>query len=226
MDRSEVSTTCLFKAMIARSGKEQQEAWEEFVKRYGRQIWPWCRARGLSEHDADDFTQRVFLRVVRSGKTFDRRKGPARTWLWSIVGNAIKDFVREKRREGTSEVTVLESLENERAQEDLVKRLQEEFDLEHLDEAVRRVKRRVRETTWLAWEYLQAPVLSRELGLTEINGMGLSGPQAAARLGIPTSTVYVYSNRVEKMLKEEVARLQEAPEPTTNPPSADNEEDP
>jgi len=35
------------------------EAWNEFVERYGRQIFAWCRQWQLQPADADDVSQNV-----------------------------------------------------------------------------------------------------------------------------------------------------------------------
>jgi DNA-directed RNA polymerase specialized sigma24 family protein len=42
-----------------------QAAWNEFVERYGRRIYGWCRQWGLQEADAEDVTQDVLLRLAR-----------------------------------------------------------------------------------------------------------------------------------------------------------------
>jgi RNA polymerase sigma-70 factor (ECF subfamily) len=40
-----------------RSAPADQQAWDEFVERYGRKIYAWCRQWGLQETDAEDVTQ-------------------------------------------------------------------------------------------------------------------------------------------------------------------------
>ncbi|MGL5098329.1 MAG: RNA polymerase sigma factor, partial [Planctomycetia bacterium] len=36
-------------------------AWDEFVDRYGRLLYRWCRRWGVQESDAEDVTQNVLL---------------------------------------------------------------------------------------------------------------------------------------------------------------------
>ena len=84
-------------------------------------------------------------------------------------------------------------LETVEAGDDLVRRLDEQFDQEVLAEAQARVRQRVEPHTWEAFR------------LTAVEG--LSGAEAAARLGLKVATVYKAKSKVQQMLHEEVARL-------------------
>ncbi len=53
-------------ARLAQSGGGNQEAWSEFVDRYGRRIYGWCLRWRLQDADAQDVTQIVLLKL-RSG---------------------------------------------------------------------------------------------------------------------------------------------------------------
>ena len=52
-----------------RQAPPDQEAWAEFVDRYGPQIHGWCRRWGLQEADAQDVTQTVLLRLASKLQT-------------------------------------------------------------------------------------------------------------------------------------------------------------
>src|SRR5262245_30445388 len=47
-----------------------QEAWAEFVRRYGPQVYRWCRRWRLQEADAEDVTQAVLVRLSARMRTF------------------------------------------------------------------------------------------------------------------------------------------------------------
>ena len=81
------------------------------------------------------------------------------------------------------------------AQSDLERQVEQAFDRELLDVAMRRVKNRVKPGTWDAFQ------------LTAIEG--LSGVEAAQKLGIPVAHVFVAKHRVQKLLQEEVGILKE-----------------
>jgi RNA polymerase sigma-70 factor (ECF subfamily) len=42
-----------------------QAAWQQFVDRYGRQVYRWCRHWKLTEADAEDVTQMVLLKLAQ-----------------------------------------------------------------------------------------------------------------------------------------------------------------
>ena len=92
---------------------------------------------------------------------------------------------------GGSEVARL--LEGQESREDLARRLEEEFDRELLDEAVRRVRRRVAPRTWEAYQ------------LTAVEG--LAGLQVAERLGMKLTAVFMAKSNVLKLLRDEVNAL-------------------
>jgi RNA polymerase sigma-70 factor (ECF subfamily) len=77
---------------------------------------------------------------------------------------------------------------------DLEKQMENAFDEELLELAMRRVEQRVKPTTWEAFR------------LTHVENR--SGAEAAERLNMPASQVFVAKHRVLKLLKEEVRALQ------------------
>lgn len=80
------------------------------------------------------------------------------------------------------------------ARDDLVVRLEEQFDREVLEEATVRIRLRVEPSSWEAFQ------------LTAVEG--LTGAEAAARLGKEVAAVFKARCRVQKMLAEEVRKLE------------------
>ena len=175
-----------------------QEAWSEFVRRYGPQVYRWCRHWRLQEADAEDVTQAVLVRLNARMRTFAH--DPARSfraYLRTLARYAWCDFLEASKQPGAgrggSDVRGL--LNTVEAGDDLEQRLSEQFDQELLAEAQARVRRRVEGHTWEAFR------------LTVVDG--LSGADAAARLGLTVAGVYKAKSRVQQMLQEEVARLEQ-----------------
>src|SRR5262245_26327732 len=167
-------------------------AWAEFTERYGRKIYAWCRQWNLQEADAEDVTQNVLLKLAEKMQTFvyDADKS-FRAWLKTVARHAWSDYWSARKAvvaAGGSQV--LELLRTVEAREDLVQRLDDEFDRELLDEAAARVRQRVTPRTWQAFE------------LTALQGR--SGAEAAAALGMKVATVFVARSKVQKMLQEEI----------------------
>src|SRR4051812_26207091 len=61
-----------------RQGAADQQAWAEFVRRYGRQIYSWCRRWRLSEADAEEVTQTVLVKLAEKMRSFSY--DPARSF--------------------------------------------------------------------------------------------------------------------------------------------------
>jgi RNA polymerase sigma factor (sigma-70 family) len=173
-----------------------QDAWSEFVDRYGPRIYSWCRQWRLQEADAQDVTQMVLAKLAQKLRTFTY--DPTRSfsaWLKTVARNAWQDWQGNQHRPGagSGDSHVLEQLRSLAAREDLLKHLEHEFDHELLEEAMIRVQLRVEPHTWAAFRLMTVE--------------GCCGTDAAARLRMKVATVFVAKSKVQKMLQEEVRRL-------------------
>ena len=192
----QTSTTLLERL---RQTPADQAAWAEFVRRYGPQVYGWCRRWRLQEADAQDVTQAVLVKLAEKMRTF--AYDPARSfraYLKTLARYAWCDFLEARKRAGAGagDTDVLKLLEGVEGGEDLAQRLGEQFDQEVLEEAQARIRQRVEPHTWEAFR------------LTALEGM--SGAEAASRLGMKVATVFKAKSKVQQMLKEEVARLEES----------------
>jgi RNA polymerase sigma factor (sigma-70 family) len=192
MDGSD-STTSL--TLLARLRKDplDQEAWTEFVRRYRPKIHRWCCEWGLQPMDAEDVTQDVLLKL--SQKMRDFQYDPARSfraWLKTVTQHAWSDYVSGRQAGVGGEHARLQTLE---ARADLTRQLSEEFDHELMETAMQVVRQRVAPQTWEAFR------------LTALEG--LSGAEAARQLGVAVANVFVGKHRVQKMLRDEIRRLEE-----------------
>jgi RNA polymerase sigma-70 factor (ECF subfamily) len=173
-------------------------AWAEFVRYYEARILGWCRAWHLQDADARDVTQTVLLKLAARMRDFPYDPTRSfRAWLKKVARHAWLALRERQGRpgRGSGDTAVLEQLHSVAAGEDLLKRLEEGFDQEILEEAVRRVRLRIEPQTWEAFR------LTAE--------EGLSGAEASARIGLRVSQVYVAKRRVRQMLQDEVRKLEE-----------------
>ena len=197
--RDHHSTPLTSTTLLARLRHEpaNQEAWAEFVRRYGPLLYRWCRHWQVQEADAQDVTQAVLAKLVVKLRAFDYDATRSfRAYLKALTGYAWRDLLDGRRRAGAGAggSACLELLEAVEARDDLLRRLDEEFDRELLEEATARVRARVAAHTWEAFR------------LTALDG--LPGADAAARLGLKVYTVFKAKSKVKKMLQEEIARLE------------------
>jgi RNA polymerase sigma-70 factor (ECF subfamily) len=173
-----------------------QTAWDKFTQRYGPRIYAWCRQWNLQDADAQDVTQSVLLKLVEKMQSFDYDASRSfRGWLRTVARHAFSDFWEGRGRVvATGGSQSAELIGSVQAREDLMKRLEEEFDYEILDEAMSRVRQRVTPSTWRAFE------------MTALEGS--PGAEVAKVLGMNVATVYVARSKVQKFLQEERCKLE------------------
>jgi RNA polymerase sigma-70 factor (ECF subfamily) len=185
-------------SLLARLGGAtlDQEAWSQLVQRYGRQVYRWCRKWKLQEADAQDVTQGILVKLAVKLRTF--RYDPARSfraYLKTLTRYALCDFLATRPPDpGSGDSQVRDQLAQVAAEADLLEHLRTEFDLELLDEAMQRVRRRVEASTWEAFRLVAVE--------------GWLAAEVARHLGLKVATVYVIKGRVQQWIRDELAALE------------------
>jgi RNA polymerase sigma-70 factor (ECF subfamily) len=168
-----------------------QKAWEEFVRRYQPMIRAWCLKWGLQSSDVDDVAQDVLLKLLGVMQRF--QYDPSRSfsgWLKIVTQNTWNDFCNDRRREPGQLSPEIPIAELSAARIDLEQGLENLFDRDLFETALRRVAQRVKPVTWEAFRLLAVE--------------GLSGQEVGQRLNIPVAHAFVAKNRVQKLLQEEI----------------------
>jgi RNA polymerase sigma factor (sigma-70 family) len=193
MSKTPEKDTSLTLMMRVQQNPADPRAWDEFVRRYHPMIRAWCVKWGAQDSDADDVAQQVLLKLLSAMKSYERSPHSSfRGWLKAVTHNAWRDFVRRPARDRGS--GALDAIaDSSDALADLEKEMQQAFERELLDLAMKRIEPRVKPTTWEAFR------------LTSVEN--LSGAEAAAKLDMRVSNVFVAKHRVMKLLEEEVKRL-------------------
>jgi RNA polymerase sigma-70 factor (ECF subfamily) len=186
-------------SLLARLGRNPNDgaAWGEFVRHYGRTIFFWSRQWGLQDADADDVCQEILVEVARKMRTFTYDPSRSfRAWLKTLAHGAWCDWLERRSRQvqGSGDTRVLHLLNTAVARDDLVQRLEQEYDSELLEAASARVRLRVGPRSWDAFRLLALE--------------GRSGSEAASELGMQVGAVYMARSRVQKLLQEEIRRLE------------------
>jgi RNA polymerase sigma-70 factor (ECF subfamily) len=173
-----------------------QAAWDVFVERYGRHIYRWCRQWKLQDADAEDVTQEILVKLAQKLRAFTYDPSRSfRGWLKTLAHHAWRDFADSPRRaEAAGDGQAWELMQTLEAREDLVQRLQEGFDHELLEAAKLRVRQRVAPHTWEAFRLLALE--------------GLPAAEVAAAVQMQVAMVYVAKSKVQKMLQEEIQKLE------------------
>lgn len=170
-------------------------SWTEFVDRYGPHVLRWSRKHGCPESDVEDVLQDVLMKLMNAFRSF--RYDPKlrfRNWLATVTRNAVTDLLRKQYRlPATGHDEFIASVQSDPAQNDLLERIQGEFDREIFDRACGIVRSRLEPPTWQAFEMTTLQALSAE--------------ETAQRLGLRIGTVYTARSRVLGRIKAEVARF-------------------
>src|SRR5262249_53512195 len=154
----------------------------------GRQIYMWCRHWQLQDADAQEVTQQVLVRLLAKMKDFVYDPGRSfRAWLKTVAHHAWQDLVVSRQQSGTGSTQVWEQLLAVPAGEDLVQRLEKEFDREMLEQAMVRVRLRVAAHNWDAFR------------LTALEGV--PARDAAQRLSMKVANVYAARSNVQRLVR-------------------------
>jgi len=196
MTDNPLPTTCVTLLTQLRQDPSDQAGWEAFVERYGRHIYRWCRQWKLQDADAEDVTQNILVKITQKigGFAYDPSRS-FRGWLKTVAHHAWRDFENGRRAQSVAGDRQAEELmPTLAAREDLAQKLEEAFDLELLEAAKARVRQRVAAHTWEAFR------------LTALEGLPVA--DVAARVHLQVAMVYVAKSKVQKMLQEEIGKLE------------------
>ena len=166
-----------------------QASWGEFVSLYEPLLVRYTRKKGLSEHDAQDVVQGIFITLLRKLPTFelDRGKGRFRTWLWQVTHNAVVDWARAKQRAKKVEERKREDWNEGTSESD--SDWDSELQKRVLEFAMEKVKEKTNPATWACFEQHLLK--------------GRPGADVGAELKLPANTVYVYAARVMVRVREQ-----------------------
>lgn len=179
-------------------GERNEFAWEEFAKRYTTFLRHWCEHWGVSSDETEDLIQETFLQVLaRISHYRHRGTGSFRAWMKTVARRYWYEVIKQAERR--KNVAVLENLRRSRLSLD---NLESGIDLlirqELLEIGMRTAKARVDQKTWEAF------------CLTTLEG--LSGAEAAERLGMSVDAVYMAKCRVQRRITNELVRLDQSAE--------------
>ncbi len=164
----------------------QAEALNELLSRHVKDVWAFIYPMVLNEADADDLTQKVFIRATRGIASF-RGHSQFSTWLYQIAVNAVRGFLRARKY--TPEVRDVELIDrvDGRAFRPDQFAIANELD----DEMT------------AAMHYLPTDLRSA-LVLTTLNGLD---PREAADIeGCSTATIYWRVHKARKLLRKRLVK--------------------
>lgn len=85
-----------------------QAAMEVLVNRYYKGIFSYIYRSTGAYHTSYDLTQEVFIKMLKSVRSFDRRIGNFKNWIFKIAVNTVKDYFRSRGYRSFKEMTELD----------------------------------------------------------------------------------------------------------------------
>ncbi|MFS0688966.1 sigma-70 family RNA polymerase sigma factor [Sporosarcina sp. 179-K 8C2 HS] len=75
---------------------DSESAANELVSKYYKEMFAFHYKQTLDEELSMDLTQELFIAVLQSIFSYDRKKASFRTWLYRLASNRIVDYFRSK----------------------------------------------------------------------------------------------------------------------------------
>jgi RNA polymerase sigma-70 factor, ECF subfamily len=101
MDRADARNADVIDTLPAPGTASPASSWERFEALYRSSrddVYAYVMTLLRDRAAADDVTALAFERAYRRRRTFDRRRGQERAWLFGIARNAALDELRRRRR--------------------------------------------------------------------------------------------------------------------------------
>jgi len=89
--------------LIQATGRGDHGAFEELMLRYQHRLLNFIARRLGDRYSAEDLTQEVFLRVLKTAGQFEPR-GKVSTWLFTIAYHLCADDLKRRRRQAALEL--------------------------------------------------------------------------------------------------------------------------
>lgn len=84
---------------LRRAAAGDEGAWRNIVSAYARRVFALARSRRLTEHQAEDVTQSVFVTAAKQIGTGNyTERGRFEAWLFRVAMNRVRDELRKQRR--------------------------------------------------------------------------------------------------------------------------------
>jgi RNA polymerase sigma-70 factor, ECF subfamily len=92
------------RVLVERAQQNDQEAFAELYEKYFDKIYRYIVFKIGDKFEAEDMTQQVFLKALRSIQSFKWQEVPFSAWLYRIAHNQIVDHLRRNTRRSTSQL--------------------------------------------------------------------------------------------------------------------------
>jgi RNA polymerase sigma-70 factor (ECF subfamily) len=168
---------------VVRAQSGDMDAIHFLYLRYKNNVYGYVRSMLRDDHEAEDVTQQVFVKLMRVIGKYQPREVPFTSWILRVARNVAVDHLRQRRPVPTEEV-----FESSRPADD--SRYERRWGLEQALEALPEDQRDV--------------VMLRHL-------VGLSPGEIAEKLGRSEASIHGLHHRARQALRRELTNVECAP---------------
>jgi RNA polymerase sigma-70 factor (ECF subfamily) len=153
-------------SLVRRAQQQDQEAFTELYEAYFDKIYRYIMLKTGDRTEAEDMTQQVFLKALKSLSTYQWRDVPFSAWLYRIAHNQMVDYFRKTTRQPTTELT--EAITPNDPNENPQRQTELKADIEHLVKATRQLTKAQQEVIALRFSSdLPVAEVARLMGKSE-----------------------------------------------------------
>ena len=88
-------------SLVQRAKQHDQEAFTQLYEKYFDKIYRYVALKVGDRMEAEDITQQVFLKAIKSISSFKWKGFPFSSWLFRIAHNQVIDHLRKRTRRET-----------------------------------------------------------------------------------------------------------------------------
>lgn len=85
-------------SLVRRAKQHDQEAFAQLYEEYFDKIYRYVALKVGDRMEAEDITQQVFLKAIKSISSFKWKGFPFSSWLFRIAHNQVVDYLRKKAK--------------------------------------------------------------------------------------------------------------------------------
>ena len=120
-------------ALVEKAKQGDSQALSAIYEAYFDRIYRYIFLRMRNESEAEDLTQQVFMKMLKSISGFKSKGVPFSAWLYRIAHNQVVDFHRQQNRKSTVDI---EGLPLPSTAEDPQQTIELEVDIDELKKAI------------------------------------------------------------------------------------------
>jgi len=152
--------------LVRRAQEQDQEAFAELYEAYFDKIYRYIVLKIGDRTEAEDMTQQVFLKVLKSLPSYKWKDVPFSAWLYRIAHNQVVDYFRKTSRQQSIELT--EAITPDDPDENPEHQTELKADINHLVKATRQLSKAQQEVIALRFSSdLPVAEVARLMGKSE-----------------------------------------------------------